>query len=78
MEDRIKDVLNNYTFSQQDKDTIKEYEKSVKDFEQLINRGITKSRGYNLQTIDDASDSMQKYTINIQISTSSLKRHFQK
>ena len=64
MEDRIKDVLNNYTFSQQDKDTIKEYEKSVKDFEQLINRGITKSRGYNLQTIDDASDSMQKYTIN--------------
>lgn len=64
MEDRIKDVLNKYTFSQQDKDTIKEYEKSVKDFEQLINRGITKSRGYNLQTIDDASDSMQKYTIN--------------
>jgi hypothetical protein len=64
MEDRIKDVLNNYTFSQQDKDTIKEYEKSVKDFEQLINRGITKSRGYNLQTIDDASDSMQKYNIN--------------
>lgn len=64
MEDRIKDVLNNYTFSQQDKDTIKEYEKSVKDFEQLINRGITKSRGYNLQTIDDASDSMQKYTVN--------------
>ena len=64
MEDRIKDVLNNYTFSQQDKDTIKEYEKSVKDFEQLINRGITKSRGYNLQTIDDVSDSMQKYTIN--------------
>ena len=64
MEDRIKDVLNNYTFSQQDKDTIKEYEKSVKDFEQLINRGITKSRGYNLQTIDDASDSMQKYIIN--------------
>ena len=64
MEDRIKDVLNNYTFSQQDKDTIKEYEKSVKDFEQLINRGITKSRGYNLQTIDGASDSMQKYTIN--------------
>lgn len=64
MEDRIKDVLNNYTFSQQDKDTIKEYEKSVKDFEQLINRGIIKSRGYNLQTIDDASDSMQKYNIN--------------
>ena len=64
MEDRIKDVLNNYTFSQQDKDTIKGDEKSVKDFEQLINRGITKSRGYNLQTIDDASDSMQKYTIN--------------
>ena len=64
MEDRIKDVLNNYSFSQQDKDTIKEYEKSVKDFEQLINRGITKSRGYNLQTIDDASDSMQKYSIN--------------
>ena len=64
MEDRIKDVLNNYTFSQQDKDTIKEYEKSVKDFEQLINRGITKSRGYNLQTIEDGSDRMQTYTIN--------------
>ncbi|MBR4156809.1 MAG: hypothetical protein IKU01_08990 [Bacteroidales bacterium] len=64
MEDRIKDVLNNYAFSQHDKDTIKEYEKSVEDFEQLINRGITKSRGYNLQTIDEVSCSMQKYNIN--------------
>ena len=54
MEEKINDILENYAFSQNDIDTIKKYEKSVKDFEKLIDRGVIRSRGYNLQTIDDA------------------------
>ena len=65
MEDKIKDVLENYTFSQNDVETIKRYEKSVEDFEKMIDRGMAKSRGYNLQTIEDVSNSIQNnYIIN--------------
>lgn len=65
MEDKIKDVLENYTFSQNDVETIKRYEKTVKDFEKMIDRGMAKSRGYNLQTIEDVSNSIQNnYIIN--------------
>ncbi len=65
MEDKIKDVLENYTFSQNDVETIKIYEKTVKDFEKMIDKGMAKSRGYNLQTIEDVSNSIQNnYIIN--------------
>ena len=65
MEDKINDVLENYKFSQNDVETIKRYEKSVEDFEKMIDRGMAKSRGYNLQTIEDVSNSIQNnYTIN--------------
>ena len=59
MEDKINDVLENYKFSQNDVETIKRYEKSVEDFEKMIDRGMAKSRGYNLQTIEDVSNSIQ-------------------
>lgn len=65
MEDKINDVLENYKFSQNDVETIKKYEKSVEDFEKMIDRGMAKSRGYNLQTIEDVSNSIQNnYIIN--------------
>lgn len=65
MEDIINDVLENYKFSQNDVETIKRYEKSVEDFEKMIDRGMAKSRGYNLQTIEDVSNSIQNnYIIN--------------
>ncbi len=65
MEEKINDILENYAFSQNDIDTIKKYEKSVKDFEKLIDRGVIRSRGYNLQTIDDASaGAKNEYVIN--------------
>ena len=65
MEDKINDVLENYKFSQNDVETIKRYEKSVEDFEIMIDRGMAKSRGYNLQTIEDVSNSIQNnYIIN--------------
>ena len=60
MEDKINDVLENYKFSQNDVETIKRYEKSVEDFEKMIDRGMAKSRGYNLQTIEDVSNSKNK------------------
>lgn len=64
-EDKINDVLENYKFSQNDVETIKRYEKSVEDFEKMIDRGMAKSRGYNLQTIEDVSNSIQNnYIIN--------------
>ena len=65
MEEKINDILENYAFSQNDIDTIKKYEKYVKDFEKLIDREEIKSRGYNLQTIDDASaGAKNEYVIN--------------
>lgn len=65
MEEKINDILENYAFSQNDIDTIKKYEKSVKDFEKLIDRGVIRSRGYNLQTIDDESaGAKNEYVIN--------------
>ena len=64
MEDKIKDILENYAFSQEDIDTIKSFEKSLKDFENLIDKGMAKSRGYNLQTIEEASNIQKLYTIN--------------
>lgn len=65
MEEKINDILENYAFSQNDIDTIKKYEKSIKDFEKLIDRGVIRSRGYNLQTIDDASaGAKNEYVIN--------------
>lgn len=65
MEDKINDVLENYKFSQNDVETIKRYEKSVEDFEKMIDRGMARSRGYNLQTIEDVSNSIQNnYIIN--------------
>ncbi|MBQ8761372.1 MAG: hypothetical protein IJZ06_08135 [Bacteroidales bacterium] len=64
MEDKINDILENYAFSQEDIDTIKSFEKSVKDFENLIDKGMAKSRGYNLQTIEEASNIQKLYTIN--------------
>lgn len=34
-------------------EAVKEFEKSVKDFQKLIADGVTKPRGYNLLTIED-------------------------
>ncbi len=33
---------------------LNELEKSTKEFQKLIDKGIAKSRGYNLQTIEDS------------------------
>ena len=65
MEDKINDILENYKFSQNDVETIRRYEKSIKDFEKMIDIGMAKSRGYNLQTIEDVSNSIHNnYIIN--------------
>lgn len=63
MEDKINDILENYAFSQSDIDTIKKFEESVKDFEKMKDRGIARSRGYNLQTIEDVSNGIQNHYI---------------
>lgn len=36
-----------------DKKQLDSYEKALDSFNDLINRGLVKSRGYNLQTIED-------------------------
>lgn len=36
-----------------DKEQLNAYEKALDSFNDLINRGLIKSRGYNLQTIED-------------------------
>lgn len=37
-----------------DKKTLENFEKSAKEFQSLIDNGLTKSRGYNLETIEDS------------------------
>ena len=37
-----------------DREQLNSYEQALNDFKALISQGYTKSRGYNLQTIDDS------------------------
>lgn len=44
----IKDNHKKFT----DSKTCKEYEKAIRDFEMLVEEGLTTHRGYNLKSID--------------------------
>ncbi len=52
-EKRITDLMNNVEKLHYDTTTLETFEKSSKEFQNLIEQGLTKSRGYNLQTIED-------------------------
>ena len=39
-----------------DKEQLDSYEKALDSFNDLINRGLVKSRGYNLPTIEDSGN----------------------
>ncbi|WP_308744719.1 hypothetical protein [uncultured Bacteroides sp.] len=42
---------------------LKELEKSTKEFQKLIDDGIVKPRGYNLQTIEDSYNSSIQFNM---------------
>ena len=52
-EKEILDIMNNSDVICTDKEQLDSFEKALESFNELINRGLVKSRGYNLQTIED-------------------------
>ena len=56
-EKEILDIMNNSDVICTDKEQLDSFEKALESFNELISRGLVKSRGYNLQTIEDFGDS---------------------
>ena len=46
-----------------DKDSLKRFESSIEDFNDLIKRGMATPRGYRLQTIDEIYTSMWHFNV---------------
>ncbi len=57
-EKEILDIMNNSDVICTDKEQLDSFEKALESFNELINRGLVKSRGYNLQTIEDFGGSL--------------------
>lgn len=57
-EKEILDIMNNSDVICTDKEQLDSFEKALESFNELINRGLVKSRGYNLQTIEDYGGSL--------------------
>lgn len=52
IEDKLKEVLANTDF---DFSELQKYEESLKEFDEMVSKGIVKRRGYTLQTVEEAS-----------------------
>lgn len=48
-----------------DKDSLKKFENSIEDFNDLVKKGVAAPRGYRLQTIEEAYT--QKWYFNVQL-----------
>lgn len=57
-EKEILDIMNKSDVICTDKEQLDSFEKALESFNELINRGLVKSRGYNLQTIEDYGNSL--------------------
>lgn len=57
-EKEILDIMNKSDVICTDKEQLDSFEKALESFNELINRGLVKSRGYNLQTIEDFGGSL--------------------
>ena len=57
-EKEIMDIMNKSDAICTDKEQLDSFEKALESFNELINRGLVKSRGYNLQTIEDFGSSL--------------------
>ena len=52
IEDRLKEIFLTVDF---DDAKLQDFEKSTKEFEEMVSKGIVKKRGYTLLTIEGAS-----------------------
>ena len=52
-EKEIHKIMKNIDVICPDKKQLASYERALNDFNRLIENGITKSRGYNLQTVEE-------------------------
>lgn len=62
IEKALLEVVKNCENISNDNGLLNSYEQALDDFKTLINQGYTKSRGYNLQSIDENSGTMTFYT----------------
>lgn len=51
-EEKIKEIISNTDF---DPNELQKYEKSLKEFEEMVSKGMVKRRGYTLLTIEEAT-----------------------
>lgn len=52
IEDKLNEIFSNIDFRSAD---LQEYEKSSKEFEEMVSKGVVKRRGYTLLTVEGAS-----------------------
>lgn len=62
-EKEIRDLINNINDICRDMNSLEEFEKSAKEFQNLIDSGLAKSRGYNLQTVEDSPAHMLAFNV---------------
>lgn len=59
----IQHILEKESSKYKDDSKIKEYEKAIENYKKLIEKGLTKHRGYNLITIDKAH--LKRHSFNV-------------
>lgn len=52
IEDRLKEIFSTTNFNSSE---LEEFEKSSREFEEMVSKGIVKRRGYTLLTVEGAS-----------------------
>lgn len=63
IEDRLKEIFSTTNFNSSE---LEEFEKSSREFEEMVSKGVVKRRGYTLLTVEGASyPSMAFNTANI-------------
>lgn len=63
VEKKLSKLIRQETKKMSNDTCLKELEKSTKEFQKLIDEGVTKPRGYNLQTIEDSCNSSIQFNM---------------
>lgn len=63
VEKKLRNVIKKKEKIYSGKSSVKELEKSTKEFKELVDKGIANYRGYNLQTIEDDIKSQVSFNL---------------
>jgi hypothetical protein len=64
-EKEVRELTKNAKHVCHDTDSLRQFEKSAKEFQNLIDNGMAKPRGYNLQTIEDRTCTSDVFEFNL-------------